>query len=145
MRRVIRFGSSGSWTVPSGVYYVDVYGSGGGAGNATSGLGVAGSSTTVALTGGTVTLPGRPAMRSTGDNYGGVVTPGKNGTGSSATFLSSQRRSGGHVYLETDADEQIHRGGGAVTPGTVVTITIGAGGSSGANGGSGYAVIEYEV
>jgi hypothetical protein len=47
--------------------------------------------------------------------------------------------------MNIEADEIIYRGGGSVTPGSSVTVTIGAGGTGGGVGGSGYAVIEYEV
>jgi hypothetical protein len=144
MKRKVRFGSSGTWTVPAGVFYADVYGSGGGAGVTHSSFGNPGSSTTVALTGGTVTLPGRPSVISTGDAYGNVPTPGKDGTGSSATGVSAQRRAD-YLFLNIEADEIIYRGGGSVTPGSAITVTIGAGGTGTGAGGSGYAVIEYEV
>jgi hypothetical protein len=143
-RRSSLFLSNTTWTVPDGVFYVEVEAVGGGAG-ASGGLS-AGSDTTVALTGGTITAPGMASAPN--GNVNTNVGAGTPGTGEGRKGLT-----GGNFSQGGSRDEQVarnnvvpkQRGGGAVTPGAGISVTIGAGASSGAQaGGSGYAIIRWE-
>lgn len=144
-RRSQLFKSNGTFVVPAGVFYAEVDAVGGGAGNSNNGL-TSGSNTTVALTSGTFTAPGMGSAANGSRND--IVGGGTPGTGEGRKGIS-----GGNFAQGGSRDEQVHRnnvvpkhyGGGAVTPGSNVAVTIGAGASSGAQaGGSGYAIIRWE-
>jgi hypothetical protein len=144
--RQVRFNTSGTWAVPAGVYWANAYGTGGGGGvsGTLSTVGVAGSDSTVAFTGGTVTLPGRPGVTSPGSSYQASGRPGVDGTGTSATANGGTNRAG-YTLTRGTIELVFFEGGATVTPGASIAVTVGAGGVSTANGGSGFVIIEYEV
>lgn len=159
MNRIKRFTANGTWTVPSGVFFIGVEACGGGGGATANNAGSAGSNTTVA--GGTTvtgygaqgnpidnqvnsasilfanapTATGRGALAAS-DGYGG----GDNGQGA-----EGQTGQSGNTDSSLGAPMPVAGAGIFVSPGDTITITIGAGGSGTGTGGSGYATIFYEV
>jgi hypothetical protein len=132
------FTASTTFTIPAGVYSVTVVGYGGGGGFGEGSAPGAGSPSTV-VTGETVTLPARSTGASVeGSGYGvgsaGAANSGLSGTGNHyrGKGFSSGTVDPAVAYLAT-------------TPGGTATITIGAGGSSTYNGGSGIVRLEWEV
>lgn len=142
----VRFNSSGTWVVPAGVFWANAYGCGGGGGAAasTATVGVQGADSTVAFNGGTVTLPGRPGVASAGSSYQASNADGVNGTGTSGTINGGTNRTG-YALTYGPIDEVFFEGGASVIPGSSITVTVGAGASAYASGGSGFVIIEYEV
>lgn len=139
MTEVTAFTASGTFTPPAGVTYAVAYiRAGGGGVGASAG---AGGNSSVAFAGGTITATGGVAD-TTGANYGfaGAANSGNGATGrdqGSTTAVNLLGQNGSFVVA-----------GGAVTPGTGITVTVGAAGTagtSGAAGGSGYIWIEYQV
>lgn len=145
-RRVELFKSTGTFTPPTGVTTVTAYikGAGGGVGHGDGGGGDGGNSS-VAFSAGTQTATGGQG------DYFGRPTP---------TFIArrgSCANGGGGAYSQwatTTATSWAHGEEGqvlittgSVTPGTGITVTIGAGGSvdSGTAAGSGVCWIEYFV
>lgn len=147
--RSVRFEANGSWVVPPGVYWVEVELCGGGGGCASAGAantGVAGSNSSVALATETVVGPAQKgAPISAYRNDIGADAPANSGRGAlfAGSGYPSNVRWGSNQ--EPDLTPVIVNAGGAVVPGSTVSVTIGAGGISTHNGGSGYAIINYEV
>lgn len=155
--RIVRFNSSGTWTVPPGVFFAYVKMKGGGPGATDTSTGIPGSASSVAFSSGTLTAPGGQ-----GGHLGGTVTgidgPANTGDGPAwrvATTYSSgssdkssgagtQGGNGGVVAMGRWQGHEVS-GGAPVTPGSSITVTIGAGGDGTIDGGSGYVDIEYEV
>lgn len=146
-QRIERLTSNTTFTVPAGVFSVDVEACGGGAGMAANNNGVAGANTTVAGGGTTIT-----ALRAASAPMGSGTTPPRNvqlgngtpNTGESAKYIGF----GINVAARTGGSSQIHdaipmRRTLATTPGGSLTVTVGAGGSSTGSGGSGYVLIRY--
>ena len=141
--KVDRFTADGTFTPPDGVFYAVAYirAGGGGVGLATAGTG---GTSSVAFAGGTISASG---------GIGSNVTPGIPNVHSRAGAANSGQGATGGVSRDASNDYTWIGGngaeivaGGAVTPGTGIAVTVGAGGTagtSGAAGGSGYVYIEY--
>jgi hypothetical protein len=146
------FTASGTFTPPAGVTYAIAHIRGGGSGSGVgTGGGAAGSGGTssVAFAGGTVSADGGISPTRTGFLSGGAsnASAGAPNSGKGA-FLLNGDGSGNNGVASTAPDGAYIVAGGAVTPGTGITVTVGAGGTagtSGAAGGSGYVWIEYQV
>lgn len=143
IKKVDRFTTSGSWTVPAGVTYAIAHmlGGGGSGGNQTT-AGNNGGTSSVAFASGTVSaLGGKGGVRTdtaTNRVKGNEVANSGRGGG------SNDDNSGGHNNVGSDAQWIV--AGAAVTPAASITVTVGAGGtapSGASNGGSGYVWIEY--
>jgi hypothetical protein len=134
------FSASGTFTVPAGVTYAiaHIRAGGGGAGDSSSG---AGGTSSVAFAGGTISATGGNGANTTA---GSVSVAGATNSGQGA----GARASSGS-YRSEAADGAYIVAGGAVTPASSITVTVGAGGAAGTNGGaaggSGYVWIEYQV
>lgn len=148
--RKVVFQSSGTWTVPAGVFWAEAEVVGGGSGRARNNDGTAGTDTTVAFTGGTIT----------GEAMGATPTPnaaafqvsdapansGESAlVSASGNYLFANGTYSGGPGSWTRPPVSKVRAGASVTPGASITITVGAGGSATGDGGSGYAIIYYEV
>jgi len=145
--KVEAFSASGTFTPPTGVTYAiaHVRAGGGGVGTASNG---AGGNSSVAFSGGTVTATGGAAGFATGAVVVSGAAAGAANSGHGAVFNTVT--SGTSQYSFTSPGGAMNGAyivaGGAVTPGTGITVTVGAGGTagtSGAAGGSGYVWIEY--
>jgi hypothetical protein len=138
----VRFTANGTWAVPWGVFYAEAEVVGGGAGGAAGTT--AGSNSDVVFTGGTITASGMASSPSGSNNITGNGSPNTGGgrkTTSGGNF--GQGGSGDAVNHEAEIVNPTF-GGAAVTPGTNVAVTVGAGGgTTNAAGGSGYAIITY--
>ena len=154
MRKVLFFGSSTTWEVPSGVDYCTarICGGGGGGSNQNSDS-TAGANSTVSYAGDTFSGVGSDPVSS--DNMGEGVTcrSGRAFSGQGA-FFACALNSRGYAGVTPAA---VNEFGINLTPGETVTITVGAGGAQGAltegyppgpgtaNGGSGFVNIEYWI
>ena len=142
MTEVAAFSASGTWTVPAGVTYAIAHiRAGGGGVGASAGTG---GSSSVAFAGGTITANGGgPYTGATTSTASGAAGPTNSGNGAVGHYFSP-----GEISASKAQDGTYIVAGGAVTPGTGITITVGAGGVAGTNGnagGSGYVWIEYQV
>ena len=138
--RITAFTASGTFTPAAGVTYAVAYirAGGGGAGDSSSG---AGGTSSVAFAGGTISATGGGGANTTA---GSVSVAGATNSGQGA----GARASTGSYRSEAGDGAEIVAGG-AVTPAVGITVTVGAGGTAGTNGGaaggSGYVYIEtYE-
>ena len=138
--RITAFTASGTFTPAAGVTYAVAHIRAGGGGVGTGSSGTGGTSS-VAFAGGTISATGgvgsnAPNTTSAFNNAG--ATNSGNGANRNATD------SGNDFYNQGQNGAYIVAGG-AVTPGTGIAVTVGAGGTagtSGAAGGSGYVYIE---
>ena len=147
VRKAVTFNSSGSWTPPAGVTYAIAEMAGGGGGGSGNG-----SSSSVVFTSGTVTaVGGASAAGASGLTSGSSSSgPANSASGSSfwgytvPTTYGSSLRFASVVGLPS----VVRTAGGTCTPGSPVTVTVGAGGNSGnpnfSSGGSGWVTIYYE-
>ena len=154
--RVVRFTENTNWTVPPGVYYVEVEASGGGGGRTINSLGAGGSDTTVSFGASTVVgpaVPVAPTGRARTDpirigSWSNTNT-GRGSLGSyGMSFSSSDRGPTGQTDLFAGDAGKVTEGftgGLAVNPGGALSVIIGSGGSATTSGDSGFAVIRYEV
>ena len=150
MRRVLFFGSSTTWEVPSGVDYCTARICGGGGGGAASGTPTAGADSEVSCGDGTFSGGGSDPVKIQFMGDYGTCRSGRAFSGQSAFFASGREgRSFAGVIPAT-----VNEFGINLIPGETVTITVGAGGAQGAlyaaapgpgtaNGGSGFVNIEY--
>jgi hypothetical protein len=150
MKRKVHFGSNTSWTVPSGVFYVEATVCGGGGGSTNNNNGVVGNASTAAHSSATITgggAAGLPEFYTTGIDFGtSRQSPAQANTGYTANFFTYNVRGSSGTGEMLQMHALPITGGLFVSPGDTVTITIGAGGSGGhSTGGSGYVDIEYEV
>jgi hypothetical protein len=135
--RITAFTASGTFTPAAGVTYAvaHIRAGGGGAGDSSSG---AGGTSSVAFAGGTISATGGNGANTTA---GSVSVAGATNSGQGASARASsgsyQSKAGDGAYIVA---------GDAVTPGTGITVTVGAAGTAGTNGGaaggSGYVFIE---
>jgi len=141
--------TNASYVVPAGVTYMIAHIRGGGGGIGRSAVGGAGGTSSVAFAGGTVSATGGPGVAvgmgvpdavfaytpQANSGLGGYMSLDEQGTGSGNT---GQAFEGAYIVA-----------GGAVTAGATLAVTVGAGGTAGANSGvagaSGYVWIEYQV
>jgi len=146
IKKVARFASSGSWTVPAGVTYAiaHIRGGGGGASNSTT---ANGGSSSVAFASGTITAAGGVGI--TGNRtYGGSPSyhsaNGAANSGKGGFMMTQSTSAADQQYAVIGADGSEVVAGATVTPAASITVTVGAGGNtSRADGGSGYVWIEY--
>ena len=153
-RRVLFFGSSTTWDVPSGVDYCTarICGGGGGGSNQISDS-TAGADSEVSCGDGTFSGVGSDPVSI---SYMGALATCRSGlesSGQSALFACG--RTGNSFAGQIPA--AVNEFGINLTPGETVTITVGAGGAQGAltegyppgpgtaNGGSGFVNIEYWI
>ena len=150
VKKVDRFTSSGTWTVPTGVTYAIAHIRGGG-GNVRINGGTTGQggSSSVAFASGTVTATGGNGVYisgSGGNIVGGGAVAGQANSGHGAHGWGGKATSSENGQAE---DGALIVAGAAVTPAASITVTVGAGGTgsggdAGADGGSGYVWIEYQ-
>ena len=149
MRKVLFFGSSTTWEVPSGVDYCTARicgGGGGGADISTSAAG-AGANSTVSCGDGTFSGVGSDPVYAL---YMGNYASCRSGREFSeqGAFVASSKDSQSFMGVIPAA---VNEFGIELIPGETVTITVGAGGAQGsigtgnANGGSGFVNIEYWI
>ena len=149
-RRVLFFGSSTTWEVPSGVDYCTARICGGGGGGGEGGTPTAGANSTVSYGADVYSgVGGDPVSILYMGNYG-TSRSGRESSGQSAFFACGRN---GHSFAGV-IPAAVNEFGIELTPGETVTITVGAGGVQGAlvpaapgpgtaNGGSGFVNIEY--
>ena len=155
MRKVLFFGSSTTWEVPSGVDYCTarVCGGGGGGSGYTSSTPTAGANSAVSCGDGTFSgIGGDPVSIDYMGAYG-TCRSGRDFSGQSAFFACGSNEGSFAGVIPAAVNEL----GIELTPGETVTITVGAGGAQGilstsgvfgpgtANGGSGFINIEYYI
>ena len=153
MRRVLFFGSSTTWEVPSGVDYCTARICGGGGGGSDQNRdSTAGANSTVSYGGDTFTGVGSDPVWAWIMGYEAPCRSGREFSGQSAFFAS------GTLYRTYTGviPAAVYEFGIKLTPGETVDIIVGAGGAQGslvsvapgpgtANGGSGFVNIEYWI
>ena len=148
MRKVLFFGSSTTWEVPSGVDYCTARICGGGGGGADgNGESTAGANSTVSCGDGTFSGVGGDPVSIIYMGWEGTCRSGREFSGQSAFFASgrSSRSFAGQIPAA------VNEFGIELIPGETVSVTVGAGGAQGvvssgaANGGSGFVNIEYWI
>jgi len=155
MRKVLFFGSSTTWEVPSGVDYCTarVCGGGGGGSGSSTGTPTAGANSTVSYGADVYSGVGGDPVLISYMGWEATCRSGREASGQSAFFASgrSYRAFAGQIPAA------VNEFGINLTPGETVTITVGAGGAQGtlaegyppgpgtANGGSGFVNIEYWI
>ena len=144
-RRVLFFGSSTTWEVPSGVDYCTarICGGGGGGSNQDSGS-TAGANSTVSYGADVYSGVGGDPVLISYMGQEATCRSGRESSGQSAFFASgrSSRSFAGQIPAA------VNEFGINLTPGETVGLTVGAGGAQGtigANGGSGFINIEYYI
>lgn len=143
--KVDRFTASGTWTVPAGVTYAIAHiRAGGGGTNAGAGNG---GTSSVAFASGTVSATGGNAVDASG--YSGLSGNATSGAANSGQGGFGIRNDNTVNYPNLKGGDGAYVvAGAAVTPAASITVTVGAGGVAGTNGGaggSGYVWIEYQV
>jgi len=152
MRKVLFFGSSTTWEVPSGVDYCTARICGGGGGGGSEGTPTAGANSAVSYGGDTYSGVGSDPVKSVYMGAQATCRSGRESSGQSAFFACGR-------YAQTYAGQipaAVNEFGINLIPGETVTITVGAGGAQGdlfsaspgpgtANGGSGFVNIEYWI
>jgi len=152
-RRVLFFGSSTTWDVPSGVDYCTARICGGGGGGGSSSDPTAGANSTVSCYDGVFTGAGGDPMEIEYMGYTAPCRSGREFSGQSAFVVC------GRIYRTFTGliPAAVNEFGINLTPGETVTVTVGAGGAQGAmyggsppgpgtaNGGSGFVNIEYWI
>ena len=152
MRKVLFFGSSTTWDVPSGVDYCTARICGGGGGGADSGTPTAGANSTVSCGDGTFSGIGGDPVLIVHTGYGATCRSGRESSGQSAFFASAAEY---HSFAGL-IPAAVNEFGINLEPGETVSVTVGAGGAQGglntgapgpgtANGGSGFINIEYWI
>lgn len=144
-RRVKLFtATDASYTVPSGVTYMVAHIRGGGGGVGKSGAGNGGTSS-VAFAAGTQSASGGNGLNVNTTVVAGTASPANSGKGAVVAFDASTID---NATLQYALDGREIVVGGAVTAGSTLAVTVGAGGvagTAGAAGGSGCVWLEYEV
>ena len=153
MRKVLFFGSSTTWEVPSGVDYCTArICGGGGGGSALNGTPTAGANSAVGCDDGVFTGLGGDAVLISYMGDQATCRSGRESSGQSAFFACGR----GDRSFAGVIPAAVNKFGINLTPGETVTITVGAGGAQGtleavapgpgtANGGSGFINIEYYI
>ena len=152
-RRVLFFGSSTTWEVPSGVDYCTARICGGGGGGSTSNSdSTAGANSTVSCDAGVYSGVGGDPVWIGAMGERATCRSGREFSGQSAFFASGR----GSYCFAGMIPAAVNEFGIELIPGETVTITVGAGGAQGglnigplgpgtANGGSGFVNIEYWI
>jgi len=154
MKRVHFFGSSITWVVPPGVDYcmVEVCGGGGGGSGYSGGTPTAGANSVFSCLRGTYTGFGGNSVKIQFMGAYGECCSGREASGQSAFFACGKAQ---HSFAGV-IPAAVRKYEIGLTPGEIVTITVGAGGAQGAlvggapgpgtaNGGSGFINIEYYI
>jgi len=153
MRKVLFFGSSTTWDVPSGVDYCTARICGGGGGGGEGGTPTAGANSTVSCGAGVYSGVGSDPVWMVAMGWEATCRSGREASGQSAFFASAR----GSRSFAGQIPAAVNEFGIELTPGETVTITVGAGGAQGtltsgqtpgpgtANGGSGFVNIEYWI
>ena len=151
MRKVLFFGSSTTWEVPSGVDYCTARICGGGGGGADgNGTPTAGANSTVSCGAGVYSGVGSDPVLVYHMGMNATCRSGRESSGQSALFASAKTD---RSYLGM-VPAAVNEFGINLEPGETVSVTVGAGGAQGglnamapgpgtANGGSGFVNIEY--
>ena len=145
--RVETFLSGGTFTPPTGVSFVKAtICGGGGSATCSNDFGANdGTASSIAFASGTITAAGGKGASTHRAGFSeaqGTVAP--NNSGGGARSYSRDSGNGGRTLcVASDGVQKVVTA--AVTAGTGITVTIGAGGTSGSAGGSGYAIVEYYV
>ena len=147
--RITAFTASGTFTPAAGVTYAVAHIRAGGGGIGRAGAGGAGGTSSVAFAAGTISATGGPGCsldHGAPDSSTSTAAQANSGLGA---FMSINEQSTGGGMAGQAIDGAYIAAGGAVTPGTGIAVTVGAGGTAGPNsgaaGGSGYVYIEtYE-
>ena len=138
--RITAFTASGTFTPATGVTYAVAHIRAGGGGLGTS-AGTGGTSS-VAFASGTISATGGLATLTTTSGVSFKSAATNSGKGAQAFYNATTDANSGMI-ISGDGAEIV--AGGAVTPGTGIAVTVGAGGTGSAVGGSGYVYIEtYE-
>jgi len=151
-RKVLFFGSSTTWEVPSGVDYCTARICGGGGGGGADGTPTAGANSTVSCDAGVYSGVGSDPVRASHMGDEATCRSGRESSGQGAFFASGIVRKSFAGVIPAAVNEF----GINLEPGETVTITVGAGGVQGvlysqppgpgtANGGSGFVNIEYWI
>ena len=152
MKKVLFFSSTTTWVVPSGVDYCIAEVCGGGGGGAHNGTPTAGANSTVSCDAGAFSGVGGNSVKIQFMGAYGECCSGREASGQSAFFACGKaQHSFAGVIPAAVRKYEIN-----LTPGEIVTITVGAGGVQGylhatgpgpgtANGGSGFINIEYYI
>ena len=153
MRKVLFFGSSTTWEVPSGVDYCTArICGGGGGGSDINGTPTAGANSAVSCGDGTFSGVGGDSLKMSYMGNNATCRSGREFSGQSAFFACGR---GDRCYAGM-IPAAVNEFGINLEPGETVTITVGAGGAQGAlyaaapgpgtaNGGSGFVNIEYWI
>ena len=153
MRKVLFFGSSTTWEVPSGVDYCTTRICGGGGGGADgNGAPTAGANSTVSCDAGVYSGVGSDPVLVYHMGQDATCRSGREFSGQSAFFACAKYA---HSFVG-QIPAAVNEFGINLTPGETVTITVGAGGAQGqlnsatlpgstATGGSGFVNIEYWI
>ena len=152
MRKVLFFGSSTTWEVPSGVDYCTARICGGGGGGAYTGTPTAGADSEVSCGDGTFSGVGGDPVMINYMGYAATCRSGRESSGQSAFFACGKS----DYSYAGQIPAAVNEFGINLIPGETVTITVGAGGAQGtlyarapgpgtANGGSGFVNIEYWI
>jgi len=151
MRKVLFFGSSTTWEVPSGVDYCTARICGGGGGGGSDSAPTAGADSEVSCGDGTFSGVGGDPVSAVYMGTQASCRSGREFSGQSA-FFACGRATASYTGVIPAA---VNEFGINLEPGETVTITVGAGGAQGllnsvpwpgtANGGSGFVNIEYWI
>ena len=155
MRKVLFFGSSTTWEVPSGVDYCTARICGGGGGGSTStGAPTAGANSTVSYGADVYSGVGGDPVSISYMGAEATCRSGRESSGQSALFASGRNQRSFAGVIPAAVNEF----GINLEPGETVSVTVGAGGAQGnlsttgyppgpgtANGGSGFVNIEYWI
>ena len=153
MRKVLFFGSSTNWVVPSGVDYCTARICGGGGGGGYTGTPTAGANSTVSCDAGVYSGVGSEPVLVRYMGAEATCRSGRDASGQSA-FFACGRTDRSYAGMIPAA---VNEFGIELIPGETVTVTVGAGGAQGilttgyppgpgtANGGSGFVNIEYWI
>ena len=152
MKRVEFFTVSTTWVVPSGVDYCIAEVCGGGGGGAHNGTPTAGANSTVSCDAGAFSGVGGDAVTASHMGDEATCRSGREASGQSAFFACGKAD---HSFAGV-VPAAVRKYEISLTPGEIVTITVGAGGVQGtlnssppgpgtANGGSGFINIEYYI
>jgi hypothetical protein len=145
--RVETFKTGGTFTPPTGVSLVKAtICGGGGSSTCSNDFGANdGTASSIAFAGGTITAAGGEGASTHRAGFSGWDgANGSDNSGGGAKSRSADAGNGGRT-LCVASDGVIKVVTAAVTAGVGVTVTIGAGGTAGSTGGSGYAIVEYYV
>ena len=154
MKKVLFFSSTTTWVVPSGVDYciAEVCGGGGGGSGYSAGTPTAGAPSAVICGEGTFSGVGGNLVTIQFMGAYGECRSGRGASGQSAFFACGKAQ---HSFAGV-IPAAVRKYEIGLTPGEIVTITVGAGGAQGAlnggapgpgtaNGGSGFINIEYYI